>query len=307
MPPKHKHPPKRRPEPTPEKAKGQRNAESFDPSLAPETSPSNPMATHGIQQFDPMKHVPRNALIFVVGARRQGKTEQVIQMCRTFHKNKRFTHYFLFSQTMSGYEKCIPATYSFDTLAMLPEIIKRQQDVAEHNAKQKEKKDMVRSSVMVILDDMVGNNDEVSYLNRGSIMQRCACNGRHITRDDPLDDNEFTIVLISQRAKLVSPAIRMNADVVLSSRLASRTERQTVIEENLTLKSDTKGIQDSRDLFDAVTLSKPYRFVAICTCCATRTCFGDYVYHSDGDPNGKLEHWLGTEDDWRATKKRIVF
>ena len=45
------------------------------------------------RQFDPTSDIPKNAFMNIYGARRQGKTQQVIEMMRAFHAQKRFTHY----------------------------------------------------------------------------------------------------------------------------------------------------------------------------------------------------------------------
>jgi len=249
--------------------------------------------------------LPSNFFVFCVAPRRNGKTEQILHMCRHFHKLKRFTHYFLISQTLSGYEEYIPHNYQFVDLTHVGEIIQRVQQVAKYNQGQDEKKDMVKCSVLLILDDVVGNPADIRQ--QGSIMQKIAVNGRHITRDDPLDSNEFCTVLISQRITLIPPPIRNNADIILASRLASYMERKTLIENYLSLTSDRDGLREARRVFDMITLSKEYRFIAILTHVANRQAHTDYVYYQDAEVNKPSVKLFGTEEDWKVKKQDIVF
>lgn len=284
--------------PTPKAAVGFPSAD-YRPDVGGDLPPD-------IRRFNPGEDVPTNGFVLVAGARRQGKTEQVLEMLRAFHAQKRFTTYMLVSQTLSGYEDYIPANHSVRDMSQLPTIIDKQIDVAEYNAQQTEEKDMVHSSVCVILDDVIGDVSEIR--KQSSILQALAVQGRHIHRDDKLKKNEFCVIFITQRlAGIVPPVIRNNCDLLISSRMSNRKDRQTVIEENLTLTSDRAGIQVSRDIFDKITTSKPYRFIAIANHIATRRGYGDYVMYADADPDSPACRLCGTTDDWRTKKKRIHF
>ncbi len=270
------------------------------PVLQPE-DPSLPF-----RQFDPAKDIPKNAFINIYGARRQGKTQQVIEMMRQFHLEKRFTHFILVSQTLSGYDKLIPPNYQYRTLAHIPTIIERSIDVAEFNAQQEKVEDMVRVSVCLILDDVVGDASELR--KSGGILQKLAVQGRHIHKDDKHPKNEFVTILISQRAAgLIPPVIRNNSDIVMWSATSNKRDRITAVEESLSLKSDRQGMKDALEVFDTVTLSKPYRFLVICTHIASRRAHSDYVFFADSNPDGDLPKLFGTDDDWRSRKKRIHF
>ncbi len=256
-------------------------------------------------QFDPIEHFPQNGFAFVVAPRRSGKTEHVLSWLRKFHKEKRFTHYFLISQTLSGYEESIPMTYQFTTLDHVPTIIKRMQEVANYNKGQDRQSDMVRCSVCLILDDMVGDPREVR--ESGGILQKIAVNGRHVCREDPCKKNEMATILISQRITLIPPAIRNNADVILASRLASYIERKTLIENYLSLTSDKEGLKESRRIFDQITLSKEYRFIAVSVHIANRKSHRDYVHLCDADIKEKNKRLFGSEDDWKMEKPDLTF
>jgi hypothetical protein len=288
-------------EPTPSAEKGHPAADHFEPAQA--IDPPNGSVSK-FKRFT-ADMVPQNGFAFIVAPRRNGKTELCLQMLRDFHNSKRFTHTFLFSQTLSGYEDVIPPTYQFDNLSHLPDVITKCQDVAEYNQSVKDPDDYVPCSVCLILDDMVGDPSEVRQ--SGGIIQKLAVNGRHVMRDNPDKKSEVCLILISQRVTLISPAVRNNADLIMASRLASYTERKTLIENYLSLTSDRDGLKGARATFDLITLSKAFRFIVIATHVANRRSHADYVFYADADtsqPNVRLH---GDESDWRATKKRIVF
>tara|TARA_S200002703_G_scaffold7929_1_gene8136 strand:- start:876 stop:1784 length:909 start_codon:yes stop_codon:yes gene_type:complete len=276
------------------------NAPTPDADYAPADHAINEFAS-----FDPIKDVPSNPFIFLVGVRRMGKTETVLDMLRKWHGVKRWDTVIVVSQTLSGYEHYVPANHQYRDMSALPTIIERCMDVAEYNATQPEVKDMVRQSTLLVLDDVVG--DPKDLRTTGNIIQKLAVQGRHIHRDDPHPTNEFGTILISQRASIIPPVIRTNADLIISSRMSNRRDRQTLIEEALTMSSDRDGLNEARRVFDTVTMSKPYRFCVIALHNATRLTHRDYVMFSDADPKAKPIKLFGTEDDWRTKKERISF
>ncbi len=280
-------------------------SESTEPLTGPVGDTLEVTSAEEFDNFDPTKHLPENFFAFVVAPRRNGKTEHVLNWLRQFHKQKRFTHYFLVSQTLSGYEEYIPQTYQFTSLDQVPTVIKRMQKVASYNKGQDAKEDLVHCSVCLILDDMVGDPKEVR--ESGGILQKIAVNGRHVCREDPHEKNEFCTILISQRVTLIPPAIRNNADVILTSRLASYMERKTIIENYLSLTSDREGLREARRVFDAITLSKPFRFLAISTHIPNRQSHREYVHCCDANIKEKAVRLFGTEDDWKAEKLPIIF
>ena len=283
-----------------------RGKESYDPAQANDLTPMNTSlpAEFNAISIDQDKYPP-NFFCCCFAPRRNGKTEQILHMCRHFHTQKRFTHYFLVSETLSGYEEYIPANYQFTNLDNVSEVINRMQKVAKYNQGQDTQEDMVKCSVLLIMDDVVGNPTDLR--KRGGIVQRIAVNGRHITREDPKKENEFCTILISQRITLIPPPIRNNADVILASRLASYTERKTLIENYLSLTSDRDGLREARRVFDSITLSQPFRFIAIATHVANRMSHTDYVYYSDADVSAPSVRLHGTEEDWKVKKQEIIF
>ena len=255
--------------------------------------------------FDASKHFPTSFFSCIFAPRRSGKTETVLQFLREFKKQKRFTHYFLVSETLSGYEDYIPQSYQFTNLDNVSEIIGRLQKVGKYNKAQKVQSDMIDCSICLILDDVVGNPKDLQ--KRGGILQKISVNGRHIVREDPNEKNEFCCFLISQRITLIPPPIRNNADIIFASRLASYIERKTLIENYLSMTSDREGLRRARGVFDAVTLSRPFRFIAICTHLVASQSHAEYVFKADANTKEKAIRLFGTEDDWKQEKEDVIF
>ncbi len=252
--------------------------------------------------------VPSNPFIFISSPRRAGKSEITLHMLRQFHAKKRFTHYALVSQTLSGYEGVIPYTYQFENMNHVGEIINKMQDVAEYNAKVKEKNQPVEHyidcSFLLILDDVIGDAKDIRKI--GGYLQKIAVNGRHIMREDPNKKNEFGVILISQKITMIPPVIRQNADIICSARLASRVERETYIENFLTLTSGREGLKEARRVFDSITLQE-YTFICVLAYKSIRVNHQAYVRKLKADIKQKTERLFGNQRDWAKSKPRISF
>lgn len=252
--------------------------------------------------------VPSNPFIFISSPRRAGKSEITLHMLRQFHAKKRFTHYALVSQTLSGYEGIIPYTYQFENMDHVGEIINKMQDVAEYNAKVKEKNQpkehYIHCSFLLILDDVIGDAKDIRKL--GGYLQKIAVNGRHIMREDPNKKNEFGVILISQKITMIPPVIRQNADIICSARLASRVERETYIENFLTLTSGREGLKEARRVFDSITLQE-YTFICVLAYKSIRVNHQAYVRRLKADITQKTERLFGNQRDWMKSKPRIKF
>lgn len=252
--------------------------------------------------------IPANPFIFISSPRRAGKSEVTLHILRQFHTAKRFTHYGLVSQTLSGYEGVVPYTYQWQTMEHVGDIITKCQDVAEYNSKVKEKgqpaEHYIDCSFCLVLDDVIGDPKDLKRV--GGYIQKIAVNGRHIMRADPHEKNEFGLILISQKITSIPPVIRQNADLICSARLASRVERQTYIENFLTLTSGRDGLKDARRVFDSITLQE-YTFICVLAYKSIRVNHQAYVRRLKADITAKTERLFGTEKDWKARKPRINF
>jgi len=291
-----------------ESAKKGYDGESFDPKQAINNEYDDDKELLNSFKDLTEEDVPSNPFIFISSPRRAGKSEITLHMLRQFHAKKRFTHYALVSQTLSGYEGVIPYTYQFENMEYVGQIISRMQDVAEYNATVKEKNQpkehYINCSFLLILDDVIGDPADIRKL--GGYLQKIAVNGRHIMREDPNPKNEFGVILISQKVTVIPPVIRQNADIICSARLASRIERQTFIENFLTLTSGREGLIEARRVFDSITLNE-YTFICVLAYKSIRVNHQAYVRTLKADITQKTERLFGTERDWLKRKPRISF
>jgi len=291
-----------------ESAKKGYDADSYNPKQAINNEYADDKELFNTFKDLTEEDVPSNPFIFISSPRRAGKSEITLHMLRQFHAKKRFTHYALVSQTLSGYEGVIPYTYQFENMNHISEIINKMQDVAEYNSKVKEKgqppEHYINCSFLLILDDVIGDPKDIRKI--GGYLQKIAVNGRHILREDPNKKNEFGTILISQKITAVPPVIRQNADIICSARLASRIERETYIENFLTLTSGRDGLKEARRVFDSITLQE-YTFICVLAYKSIRVNHQAYVRKLKADITQKTERLFGTERDWMKSKPRIKF
>ena len=257
-----------------------------------------------IKEFD-INDLPDSFFGMGVAPRRSGKSEKMMSLLERIKKSpKRFDHIFLFSQTNSGYENQIPQTYRFRDLQHLPYIVNKQAEVKVYNKKQTDPKKRVKSRILILLDDMIGESKGSDSLKNSGMIRKLSVNGRHLGNDG-VDGYGVSVFIITQAAKEIPKTIRMNTDIILSGRITSRIERQTIIEEFSTLKSDREGMKRAYQLFDNITLSNPYRFIVIQNHIANKKNESDFIFYYDGEYPVKQHRMFGDRYDWEAEEKNI--
>lgn len=256
--------------------------------------------------FDPHK-CPKDFFMLIGAPRRHGKTTVMLHLLREWHKVKRFTHVMLWSKTLSGYEEYIPGNYQFTSLDNMKMVLDRQMAVGKYNKHCEEKKKHIKSSILLILDDMASEQHELRSGDTAKLMLQLAVNGRHVCRRDPCECNECCVVVITQRLTLIPPAVRCNSDIVICSRLCNRTERERICMESLTLHSGRDGMKEAYGVLDTVTLSKPYRFLVVCMFMANRMKHSDYIFYLDADDKADPVKLFGSKDDWKRQLQDIEF
>jgi hypothetical protein len=247
---------------------------------------------------------PKAFCCSVTGSRRTGKTTVTESLLNEMQggKEKRFDYVFLFSPTLSGFDS-IPNNYKFQDLSILGSLIQRQQELTTWN-KQALKKDHKKCSICIILDDMLGTGDL-----KNKLLMKIALNGRHINADDPVKGNELCTFLLSQSVTGIPKKIRQNIDVTIASRLNSKSDRQTLVEENMILDSSRGGIQRAYMIYDTATLERDYSFIAIMNHISNKNTYEKYVRSyvaSIPKAQGKIR-WFGGKGDWKVKKPTFDF
>ena len=255
----------------------------------------------GIKEFD-VESLPLGFFMIVVAPRRSGKSEKIQSLLNEIYKSKiqRFDYVFLFSATDAGFEDQIPATYRFRDLAHLPYVANKQAEVKAWNMKQKDKKKRVKSRVLIVLDDMIGDTTGKNSLKHNDVIRKLAVNGRHLS--DNVEGNGISVIVITQAAKSIPKTIRMQTDVVMVGRISNRIERQTIIEEFCTLKSDKVGMKRAYDLFDNITLSNPFRFICISNHTPNKRKDSDFISYMDGTYPTVQKRLFGDKYDWEQER-----
>ena len=132
-----------------------------------------------------IEDLPDSFFGMIVAPRRSGKSEKMSSLLERIKKSKtkKFDHIFLFSQTNSGYEGQIPQTYRFRDLQHLPYIVNKQAEVRAYNKKQDDPKKRVKSRILILLDDMIGEAKGSDSLKNSGMIRKLSVNGRHLGND----------------------------------------------------------------------------------------------------------------------------
>lgn len=255
-----------------------------------------------IKQFEPTK-IHKNALILVIASRRSGKTHMVQHLLEEYSKKNKVDAVFLYTKTNGGFENSIPQTYRFRTLDTLQSVIDTQIKVKVHNKKAK-KKDIIKSNIVIILDDFVGAGGLSADMRKNPILNKIAVNGRHASFGE---HSNMMIIMISQLYTGISPQIRLNADYILTTKLSARKERENLVNGFLSLNSGREGLKNSYGIFDTIVNEKDFQFICIDCSAQNKKKFSDYVYKLVAPAKLKDTHLVGDDDDWKFNELETWF
>jgi len=254
-----------------------------------------------LNQFD-IQSVPRNAFMLCIASRRSGKSHIITHFLEQYTKKHETQAVFLMTRTNAGFDG-IPHNYRYKDLEHLKEIIDIQIKVKKHNQKAK-KKDRIKSNIIVVLDDMVAEGGMSAAMRKDPLLNKLSVNGRHLSSGD---DSNMMVILISQVFTGLSPQIRLNADLVLTCQLASRRERENIVNSFLSLHSGRKGLAESYAVFDQVVNKTDFNFIAIEATKQNKREFKDYVYHFKAPAKLENRRLVGDQDDWKNNRREVFF
>jgi len=254
-----------------------------------------------------IKDLPDSFTLIGIAARRSGKTTLVESLLEEFGKTKnKFTAIFLLSATNAGFENQIPVPYRYTNLENLGYILRKQAQVKEYNLKEPLKKNRIKSRVLIIVDDLIGEQKGKNSLRYNEDIRKLFVNGRHLGNDG-VDGNGVNVIVLSQQFSAIPKVARLNSDIIVTNRITSKMERKDVLDSFFTLGNGRDASKIASDTYESVVLSKPYRFVVIETFRANRVKLEDYIKHYDAivDKNGKVKQTkqLGDEYDWSRTSE----
>ena len=246
--------------------------------------------------------VPQNAFMIVIASRRSGKSHLITHFLEEYTKKNKVQGVFLFSKTNAGFDG-IPSNYRYNDLNILPSIIDTQMKVKKHNLKAK-KKDIIKSNIILILDDMVGSGGMSADMRKNKLLNKLAVNGRHLSHDT---NSNMMVILISQIFTGISPQIRLNTDFLFTTKLQARKERENIINSFLSLNSGRQGLRESYEVFDSVVNKDDFNFIAIHTTHSNKKKFSDYIYNFKAPSKLKNSKLTGNKEDWKYDKREVIF
>ena len=281
---------------------GEKNEKKKTKGVKKETLETIPeLQTNNLHNFNVNK-IHKNATMIVIASRRSGKSHLITHLLEEYSKKNKLDGVFLFSKTLAGFEG-IPSAYRYRNLDILPSIIDTQMRVKKHNLKAK-KKEIVKSNIVLILDDMVGAGGRGQEMRVNPILNKLFTNGRHLSHKE--NSNVMTI-LISQVYTAISPQIRLNTDYLFSAGLQSRFEREKIVNGFLSLNSGRHGLRESYEIFDSVVNHDNFNFIAINTTHQNKKKFSDYVFNFKAPSELQKKKLTGNAEDWKYNKQEVVW
>jgi len=254
-----------------------------------------------IRDFN-IEKVPRNACMLMIASRRSGKSHLCQHFLEQYTKTHKTDGIFLFSLTNAGFEG-IPSVYRYKNLDVLEDLVETQIKVKKHNQKAK-KKDRVKSNIIIILDDMVGNNCYTGEMRKNPILNKMFVNGRHLSSGE---DSNILVILISQVFVALSPQIRLNTDYLLTTKTASRKERENMVNTFLSLNSGRRGLSESYTVFDSVVNNTEFNFICVETTAQNKKMFSDYVFNFKAPNTLENNRLIGDNEDWKNNRKEVYW
>jgi hypothetical protein len=169
----------------------------------------------------------------------------------------------------------VPHKFRFKDMENVHHIVSTQRQIKKHNKKQKDKRDMVKSRVCVVIDDCACMSGGDS-LHSSKILEEMALNGRHLGNDG-MDGNGVSFFILSQSLTRISRAIRLNQDCFIFNNIASAKERELIMDECFFINTRRDAKRNARDLYETLAKSKDYRFICVCNYVQNKRTHPDFI------------------------------
>lgn len=215
----------------------------------------NDLNPHTFQTFD-YKSLPPSFYLIYTASRRSGKSTNAEFLINEIQrdKKKQFDAIFLLSLTNVGFEG-IPEGYRYDTLDIIPQIIKKQKEIQEYNKSTRKNTHKIRSHILLVIDDFASGN-----LRNNQVLDTLSMNGRHIIKDN----GSLSVILMTQSLTKVSRVQRLNCDCMLMNAISSAKELEMIMDEYFfVLDSSRQGKRETRNMYHSLVNSKDYRFIVV--------------------------------------------
>lgn len=245
---------------------------------------------------------PHGLTAIIYGLRSSGKTTLVHSLVHQIHKKvRKYTAVFLFSHTahiQANYLEFIPPSNRFTSLDNLKHILEHQIKIIEHNKQAKNKKERRRSTILLILDDLVSDRN----VHKDPTLKKLFVQGRHYSekKSDSKIGSLIDTFVLSQSVTGIHPLCRVNCDFCFSARQDSLRQRKALIEEYLTLGN---SMMTGFRIFKAIT-SEPFGFVCIFVTKSNKNSYFCYCFTAKAKlKNGKLPVFkIGDRLQWGGKK-----
>ena len=225
----------------------------------------------------------------LLAPRSGGKTHLLNHLIYNINKERKYTAVFLFSHTalvQQGSYGFIPTINKFDNLALLEEVLRKQEAVIASN-KRKVGGKFIRSTVLIVLDDIITDSE----FRKNTALQKIFVQGRH-QRDGK--GSLTDCVILSQHFTALSPLVRKNTDFVVMGRMDGYSDRKQLVESYLSITNSRKEAY----LFLRSLNETPFAFLIIWNTKSNKTHLTDYTFGIVAPD--KIEKFkIGSKKSWK--------
>lgn len=220
----------------------------------------------GVQEWDPTI-LPEHFSMIVYGRRRSGKTFQLRQFIHDIRK--RFTDVYLFSDTAHLQDEdysYVPEKNRIRGLDenRMEEILDKQREIIEMN-KTRKKKDCIKSTPLILLDDIISD----PKVRHSPVLNSLYTLGRH---------THISVVTLTQEigGKFGVPRVlRSNADCVIGFYAHSEVDRKMICQQ---YASVTDGGSKEGGIYYKTIASEPYTSAVFDLTNVEARRYEDYIY-----------------------------
>ncbi len=201
-----------------------------------------------------LEELPPSSFNIILGKRRSGKsylTEYILEQMRLLGK---VDVALLYTGTGAGFEK-IDKQSRFRKIDNLFNVLDNYNRFNNYNKVAKKSK-QIKLKTVIILDDLAIDLKSQKF----NILERLSVNGRHLAYP-PLSLHFF---ILAQSLTKIPRVVRLNSDNIFLNQIASATEMNLVLDENLyLLDSSIQGKRTARSYYQDLVVSRPFAFAVI--------------------------------------------
>lgn len=240
--------------------------------------------------FEMLNDLKYNPSIILSSARAGGKSVLLNSLVQHLDAQFRYSHIFTFSQT----DRIVNGMPFMDQECIYDNMDNCQSIIEKRINTKTPVKDM--TNICILFNDIQGMKENNKLVKNSDSIEYIFTLGRHVLK--------ATIIVLVQRATMLSPLIRVNADVKFIWVAKSHIEKKKIMEENLGLAKNKK---ESETVYEQIFNGTPYNCMCVLAFKQGITKLNQYIYQFVAPfpiPKFKTRSLKDLKKNQRKQKKR---